>query len=95
LDNDLTNLDVTFDPTDVERSLQFESVFKEVAPKIKSHAGQLIVTQILLVLRLEGIVGEKLSKSDLELVDDIKNKLVNNKDVLEDTLKQINQIIRG
>ena len=89
------DVEVTFDPTNVERSLQFESIFKEVAPKIKTHAGRLIVTQILLVLRLEGVIGKKLSKKELTMVEDIKNKLVNNKEILSETLKNINDIIRG
>ena len=88
-------VEVVFDPTNIERSLQFESVFREVAPKIKSHAGRLIVTQILLVLRLEGVIGAKLSKKDLAMVEDIKNKLVNNKELLSETLDNINKIIRS
>ena len=89
------DVEITFDPTNVERSLQFESVFREVAPKIKSHAGRLIVTQILLVLRLEGVLGKNLSKKELAMVEDIKNKLVNDKPMLAETLKNINTIIRG
>ena len=89
------SVEVSFDPSNVERSLQFESIFREVAPKIKTHAGRLIVTQILLVLRLEGVIGSKLSKKELEMVEDIKNKLVNNKEVLSETLNNINKIIRN
>lgn len=95
MSNKKRRVEVTFDPTNVERSLQFESVFREVAPQIKSHAGRLIVTQILLVLRLEGVIGSKLSKKELAMVEDIKNKLVNNKDVLSETLSNINKIIRN
>ena len=95
MSNKKRSVEVTFDPTNVERSLQFESIFREVAPKIKSHAGRLIVTQILLVLRLEGVIGSKLSKKELAMVEDIKNKLVNNKEVLSETLNNINKIIRN
>ena len=95
MSNKKRSVEVSFDPTNVERSLQFESIFREVAPKIKSHAGRLIVTQILLVLRLEGVIGSKLSKKELAMVEDIKNKLVNNKEVLSETLNNINKIIRN
>ena len=95
MSNKKRDVEVSFDPTNVERSLQFESIFREVAPKIKSHAGRLIVTQILLVLRLEGVIGSKLSKKELAMVEDIKNKLVNNKEVLSETLNNINKIIRN
>ena len=78
----------------VERHLQFEHIFKEVAPKVKSHAGRLIIAQIILVLRLEGIIGKKLSKQDLDFVESLKSKLVNNKEMLNETLKNINNIMR-
>ena len=87
--------DADFEMTQVERNIQLEQVFKRMLPDVGDHIGKQVMAHLILVLKLEGIVGKNLTTEDINLVKDLKDKLVANPTLRNDLLKTIKTIQKG
>ena len=77
----------------VEKNIQLETVYKRILPKLNTNFSELISAHILLVLRLEGVVGKKISDNDYKMIEDIKSKLLKNKSMKSEIMQNIKDIL--
>lgn len=84
-----------FEETQVEKNIQLEVIFKKVCASLGDHLGEEFLSHIILVLKLEGIIGKEMGKNDIKMVNEIKEKLINDKDMKEELLDTIKKIKRG
>ena len=60
--------DVDFLPTIVERRHKFQEVLKSILPHLGSNETKIILAEILIALKLEGLVGKTLSTRDTKMI---------------------------
>jgi hypothetical protein len=77
----------------IEKNIQLETVYKRILPKLNTNFSELISAHILLVLRLEGVVGKKISEDDHKMIEDIKTKLLKNKSMKSEIMQNIKDIL--
>ena len=56
-----------------ERREVFDLALKQVLPRIGSTPEHIVLAQVLIILKLEGIISEELESSDFDLVRVVKN----------------------
>lgn len=76
-----------------EKNIQLETVYKQVLPKLNSNYSELVSAHILLVLRLEGIVGNSVSEDDYKMIEGIKSKLLKDKKMKSEMIQNIKDMI--
>ena len=77
----------------MKKNIQLETVYKRILPKLNTNFSELISAHILLVLRLEGVVGKKISDNDYKMIEDIKAKLLKNKSMKSEMMQNIKDIL--
>lgn len=77
----------------VEKNIQLETIYKKILPKLNGNYSELVSTHILLVLRLEGIVGNKITEDDYKMIEGIKSKLLKDSKMKAEMLQNIKDII--
>jgi hypothetical protein len=80
------------DLSQVERNIQFETVYKRLIPQLDNHGGKIIATQLMLILQLEGVIGATLSKKDIELLEKLKEKLLQDKKMCQEFVDIIEKL---
>ncbi|RAP31421.1 hypothetical protein DID78_01130 [Candidatus Marinamargulisbacteria bacterium SCGC AG-343-D04] len=84
-----------FSPSQIEKNIQLETVLKKVFPQLGGHVGEELVTHIMLVLKLEGIIGPKMGKDDIKMVQELKEKLLKDANLKKEVLATIKKIKKG
>ncbi len=88
-----SEMDTLYDLGQVEKNIQLETIYKKILPYIDGHYGELVSAHILLILKLEGIIGKTVSHKDYKMVEDIKKKLLGDSDLKSDLIKNIKNIM--
>jgi hypothetical protein len=55
---------------------KYEAVLKNVLPCLGSNEGKIILAQVLIALKIEGIIGKELSFRDTKMVKAIKESIM-------------------
>ena len=84
---------LNYEPTQVERNIQLETVYKKMLPHLGDHGGKLVAAHIILILKLEGVIGETLTDDDMKMVEEIKEKLLGDPVLRKETLANIEKIM--
>jgi len=95
MDNDVdidSNLDALFEPTQAEKNIQFETLYKKLMPHLTNNYSELVAAHLLLILKLEGVVGEKITKKDMAMIEDMKAKLFEDKEFSKEVFRLIKSI---
>ena len=58
-----------------EKEEQYFELLKQVLPKVGTDERKIITAEVLLALKLEGIIGEDLSANDVKLIKTIKEAI--------------------
>ena len=77
----------------VEKNIQLETVYRKILPKLNGNYSELVSAHILLVLRLEGIVGKKITEDNYKMFAGIKSKLLKDNKMKAEMLQNIKDII--
>jgi hypothetical protein len=62
--------------THFERQQKFEEVFRSMLPHLDSHIGKSVMAQTIITLKLEGLVGEELTESDLKMLKAVQESVM-------------------
>jgi len=65
-----------FLPSSPEKRLKFEEVMSVVLPQLGSHKGKLIAAQVMIALKIEGILGDALEDRDIKLIQTVKDAVL-------------------
>ncbi len=63
-------------PVSVEKHAIFKGVLKNILPYIGSDEGKIILTEVMIALKLEGIVGKELNSHETKMVNVIKDAIL-------------------
>lgn len=86
------NLDDLFEPTQIEKNIQFETLYKCMMPHLKNNYSELVAAHLLLILKLEGVIGESITDKDMEMIEDMKQKIFDDSDLSKEVLRVINSV---
>ena len=59
-----------------EGEKKFNSILKNVLPYLGSNEGKIILAEVLIALKIEGIIGNRLSLRDTKMVKAIKESIM-------------------
>ncbi len=90
---DLNNdSDALFDATQIEKNIQFETLYKCMMPHLNNNYSELVAAHLLLILKLEGVVGETITEKDMAMIEDMKTKIFDDSDLSKEVLRVIKSI---
>ncbi|RAP32810.1 hypothetical protein DID75_04025 [Candidatus Marinamargulisbacteria bacterium SCGC AG-410-N11] len=75
-----------FIPASIKRQIRYEEILKLVIPHLGTHTGKIIVAQILISLKLEGVIKDDFSQKDIDMVNTIKDAIFLDENKLKDAL---------
>ena len=84
--------DALFDLSQLEKDIQMETIFKNMLPKLNNNFSELVAANVLLVLKLEGVIGDSLNDSDIEMINRIKDKIFSDKKMHSEFLRVVRSI---
>ena len=82
-------------PSLLERQLQVEAVCSDFMPSLTSSPSKLLMSYIMVVLRLEGVIGDRLEEKDYIMVEEIRQNLVKDKVQFSDVVQTIETLLKG
>lgn len=77
----------------ISRQEKFVSVLKQILPQLGKDTDKIIHAQVMLTLKLEGIIGKKLEEDDMTLIQIIKDSILESTEKTEDALLVANRIL--
>ena len=84
--------DVLFELSQPEKDIQMETIFKNMLPKLNNDFSELVAANVLLVLKLEGVIGDSLTDNDIEMINRIKDKIFSDKKIHSEFLRVVRSI---
>lgn len=69
-----------FLPSSPEKRLKFEEVMAVVLPQLGAHKGKLIAAQVMIALKIEGILGSRIDDKDIKLIQTVKDAVLEDPD---------------
>lgn len=66
--------------THFERQQKFEEIYRSLLPHLGSHIGKSVMVQTLITLKLEGLLGNTLTDSDLKMVKAVQESVMNDEE---------------
>lgn len=76
-----------------ERQLKFEEIFRDVGPSLVSQPAKLVMIQLMITLKLEGILTDHLTEKDLKMLRVIHDSVMSNHDKRHDALKLAQRLL--
>ena len=68
--------DPFFEPTEIERQYKFREVLKNVLPYLGSSEGKIVLAEVMIALKLEGIIGKTLSTQDTKMLKTLHESIM-------------------
>ena len=92
-DNDLNeDIDNLFQPTQAEKNIQFETLYKSMLQHLNNNYSELVAAHLLLILKLEGVIGDKITPKDMDMIEDMKEKISEDKELAKEVYRLIKAI---
>lgn len=63
-------------PRDKKKHLMYKDILKRILPYLGTDEGKIVLTEVMLALKMEGIIGHKLSSKDAKMVHTIKDSIL-------------------
>ncbi len=63
-------------PVSAEKHALFKGVLRNILPYLGSDEGKIILTEVLVALKLEGIIGKELNQRETKMVNVIKDSIL-------------------
>ena len=78
-----------FPLTQVEKDIQFETIYKLMMPHLNNNFSEYVAAHILLILKLEGVIGDKIGNKDIKMIEDLKENIFKDKNLHSNILNTI------
>ena len=75
-----------------ERNIQLETIYKRMLKDLDANFSELLSAYILLVLKLEGVIGEHVGKAEIDMVESIKKGVFADKNMHKEMLDHIQHL---
>lgn len=80
--------------SDVERRHKFQEVLKNILPYLGSDEGKIVLAQIMITLKLEGIIGKSLTSRDEKMLKVIKEAIMSKPSRKREALRNAYKLLR-
>ncbi len=87
-------LDISRSLSASERKEVFESALKMVLPHVGTHPDQIVLAQVLITLKLEGILSDELLASDFDMVRVVKDAFLKDPIRVNDAVKMARKLLK-
>jgi|GEM_PF-5864455 len=84
-----------FMPMDSEKRYQFETILRNILPYLGSDEGKIVLTQVMIILKLEGIIGKQWSPRDSKMVHFIKESILMTPKKKQEALKLAQNLLKS
>lgn len=85
--------ELAFFAGDPEKQGQFEKVFKALMPYVGLNQPKLILAQVMVVLKLEQLVGKQMTDQDIDMIRVIKDSILEQPEKKQQSLKFIQRLL--
>lgn len=82
-------------PGQVEKEKKFEEVFAAVLPHLGHSENKIILAQILITLKLEGILGKDINEKEEKMVNIIKDSVLSEPEKKQEALRNAYRLLEG
>jgi hypothetical protein len=65
-----------FLPSSPEKRVRFEEVMAAVLPQLGAHKGKLVAAQVMIALKIEGILDRDLNDKEIRMIQSIKDAVL-------------------
>lgn len=76
----------------VEKNIQLETVFEAMLPHLRENFSEWVAAHLLVVLKMEGYIGQEVGPADLKLVETIKANLFKDKRMQQEFYRMVASI---
>jgi len=83
-----------FAPSDVERQQKFQEILKLVMPRLGTNENKIILAEVLIALKLEGIIGDTLSERDGKVVKVLHEAIIQAPEKRKKALRMAYRLLR-
>jgi len=90
IDEDLLDLPVSF-----EKHSLFKGVLKNILPYLGSDEGKIVLTEVMVALKIEGLIGKELDQREAKMVNVIKESILNEPKKKKLALKIARQLLES
>lgn len=71
----------------IERQLEFQNLLKDVLPQLNNNVEKIIMTQVMLTLKLEGIIDNNITPEQSKMIQIIKESILNSPEKKQQALQ--------
>lgn len=72
---------------------KFERVMQAIVPHMTNHPPKVILAQVLIALRVEGIIGAEPTDEDIKKITVIRDAILANPQKKQEALQQVQQLL--
>lgn len=69
-----------FLPSSPEKRVRFEEVMAAILPQLGSHRGKIVAAQVMIALKIEGILDRDLDDKEIHMIQTIKDAVLSDPD---------------
>jgi len=77
-----------------ERQAKFEEIFRSVGPHIDTQPAKLVMIQLMISLRMEGLIGKELTEKEMKMLRVIHDSVMLNHEKRHDALKLAQRLLK-
>ena len=78
----------------LSRHTRFVSILQQILPQIGKESEKIIHAQVMLALKLEGLIGKDLTQSDEQLIEVIKESILESEQKTEEALLMAKRVLK-
>jgi hypothetical protein len=75
-----------------ENKKKFRDILTEMIPGLSGDELEMVVAQVLLTLKMDGVIGEKITLKEAEMVDILAESIMQDQDKRRDLLDLVNNL---
>jgi len=83
-----------FSPSEVELRHKFQETLRNMLPQLGTDENKIILAEVMIALKLEGLIGKELSSRDTKMVKVIKEAIMETPDKKRQALRFAYRLLR-
>ena len=80
-------------PRDNKKHILYRDILKNLLPYLGSDEGKIVLTEVMIALKIEGVIGTKLNTRDAKMVHTIKESILIEPEKKQQALKFAEQLL--
>jgi len=86
--------DPFFETASIEKQLKFKEVLKTILPYLGTSEGKIVLAEVMIVLKLEGIIGQSLSNRDTNMLKTLHESIMISPAKKQDALRFARKLLK-